>query len=178
MMLTYILQNFKKRIYHNRNRRSDQQISFAERLTAARVIVVCLPEEKEHFNAFIGPLGKMSQIFPKARVTLVYHKKLQIPKAYRSKFTLIEWDEQDLDRYGIPRSSLLQKIYDRPYDVAIDLSPDKHFANLAIAQSSRAPIKVCLANPERESLYNFILNPRTDQDPGRIINSLLAYLNP
>ena len=113
MALTFVIQNFKKHSFRRRNRRANLQIDFAERLTAARSIVVCLPQEKEYFDAFIGPLGKMKQIFPHAHITLVFYKNHGIPAAYHQRFNLVEWHEQDIDRHGVPRSSLLKRIFDK-----------------------------------------------------------------
>ncbi|MBN2355669.1 hypothetical protein JXO59_06120 [candidate division KSB1 bacterium] len=177
MTLKEIIQNYRIFWYRSKARRTRLQISFAERLSAARDIIVCLPEAKNQFDAVIREMAKLQKIFPSAKVTLLYHQQNVIPTAFSDRFTLAEWNHRDANRYGAPTSDFMNKLFDSPCDLIIDLSQDFHFFYLCITQASNAPIKACFAHSRREDLYNLVFRPQPTQDLTKKMRSLLKYLS-
>lgn len=172
-----LVRNIKVRWYRRKARKNKAQISFNEQMPAARSILVCLPEEKIYFDAMIADMDRLQNIFPLAHIILVYHGNNIIPAAYDKRFTLVEWNEQCLNRFGLLRPDFIHKLFASPIDIVIDLSIELNFINLSIAQKSSAPIKICFTHPQREELYNFIFRPKPDQKPSLAIQSLLNYLS-
>ena len=79
---------------------------------------------------------------------------------------VIRLDPPDLNRFFLPRTSVIQRLPKHQYDVAMDLNLDFVLHSAYICKASRARIRVGFSHPEADLFYNVQMQfngPRTPQ---------------
>jgi len=163
------------RRYRRRAARGSNALSFSALLQEAQRVLVCLPEQAAEYDRLVSALAEIRKTFPKAQVTLVQNGAIPVSTEMARGFQLIVWGPADLDRSGGPNSACKKRIFNTPYDVAVDLNRAVHFFSLALVMESGAPVRAGFADPAREEYYSFLFRSGSP-DPLRAFSGLLAYL--
>ncbi|NLP10278.1 glycosyltransferase family 9 protein [bacterium] len=127
----------------------------AQSIRTQRVLVL-LPEDELEYRRAVQQknLTALQSMFPHARLHLIKHKSLLPAAAVPCK----EWDQADLDYWGLPSREMKKRLVSQSFDIVLDLSLSLAFINLTLAHHTKAPIKIGFADPLREKIYNFIIS--------------------
>ena len=71
---------------------------------------------------------------------------------------VIRIDPTDINKFSLPRRSLLQRIESRDYDTAVDLNLDFVLHTAYICKASGARVRVGFTHPSADMFYNVQLN--------------------
>lgn len=61
---------------------------------------------------------------------------------------------EDINRFALPKKSVLQRIFNRHYDVAIDMNLDFVLHSAYICKASHASVRVGCANSASDIFFN------------------------
>ncbi len=73
------------------------------------------------------------------------------------------YSNTDINRFGLLKSSAINRILSRKFDVAVDLNPDFHPLTAQLIGASAADLRIGFQAAEKEPFYNIILE-RDKQD--------------
>lgn len=73
------------------------------------------------------------------------------------------YSNTDINRFGLLKSSAINRILSRKFDVAVDLNPDFHPLTAQLIGASTADLRIGFQAAEKEHFYNVILE-RDKQD--------------
>lgn len=81
------------------------------------------------------------------------------------KCEVIRLDPADINRFSLPTKSLMQRIFNREYDVAMDLNLDFVLHTAYICKASRARVRVGYSHSAADLFYNVQLNFDRNSSP-------------
>ncbi len=90
-----------------------------------------------------------------------------------SKCEVIRLDPVDVNRFSLPTKKVLQRIFQRQYDVAIDMNLDFVLHTAYICKASRAKVRVGFNYPGSDMFFNVQLN-FDKQHPKKILYEKFA----
>jgi len=152
MSIQSFARNLGQRWYLGRAHQKATLFSLHEQLLKTRTALILLPDEAAEYNQTLQNLAEVESLFAKAKVTMVRKKSLPAPTVNSQT-----WDENDLGYWGLPSRACKNRLLAGDYDLVIDLGLTFSTFNALLAHCSSAPLKVCFAHPQREAIYNVIL---------------------
>ncbi|MBN1543451.1 hypothetical protein JW992_15025 [candidate division KSB1 bacterium] len=156
---------------------SKDNISICDQLTNVSSVLICLPEEREGVETVMSSMQGFRQIFPQARITLLNSAEYSLEEYILNDFSVVEYDESQLTRWGAPAKALRSLLYKQPVGIAIDLSKNFHRFNTLMICSSRARLKIGFSHPQRNKFYNFVIRLQPNHDWDRSLATLFRYLS-
>ena len=152
------------------------RINIFEHIQKSSRVLLCLPVGKnENLYQFLTP-EKLQAIFPEAKITILKDRALNIPHEMRNVFQVVEYDDGQLDQFGLPQKATQQQLLSKKFDTIIDLSIPFHHLNTAITWKSRAPLRIGFSELNRDRLYNFVVRLKDENSASRSYQLLFQYL--
>jgi len=141
-------------------------------LAKSKNILILLPEKEPEFRQAIDKRSELQAFFPGAHFQFVKSGDLRSSQPITRDQSCIDWLPTDLDLWGLPGHRIKERIYNRPFDLVLDLSLSFSFMNLAFAHYANAPLKLCFSHPQRERVYNFLISFSTPPSWGQAFQAL------
>ena len=145
-----------------------------EFLTGARNVLITLPtgyEEAVHAgNAMRSFRNRLNHL----QLTVVNNSTRATSLADFSKCEVIRIDPADINRFSLPTKQLLRRIFQREYDVAIDMNLDFVLHTAYICKASRAKVRVGTTYPGADLFFNVQLNFDRQRSPQAVYEKFAA----
>jgi len=157
-MLNWIKLNIGRYFLH-KNLRQNDKLSFNKFIANANSFFIITPKNDNEFtNAFciIDYLVSLNK-----KITLL---------AENNKFNLIYYKQDDKNWFNLPKLSILQKVNEQIYDVAIDLDLEDNIFTPFITNKVKSKFRIGFKKNHSDMYYNFIVEPNK-------INSEISYKN-
>lgn len=124
----------------------------------SRSILVVLPQGDEEAAIAGTTLRKLWDVLKNMHLTIVSTgiRPTLLSDSFQSEVILLE--DVDVNKFFIPRKSVLQRVLARPYDVALDLNLDFILHAAYICKASHAPVRVAAVRQYGETFFNVQLN--------------------
>jgi hypothetical protein len=140
-------------------------------------VLICLPTEKEGFDAALVRLDDFRRIFPSCQLTLLFAQQNSLPAEISNSLRAVCYDQNKLNAFGSINKDLKNELEANRFDMIIDLEREFKFITTSIAWNSQALLRVCFSHPQRDDFYNFIVRLDPDQSWQNAFKLLLGYLN-
>jgi hypothetical protein len=152
MSIQSFSRNLGQRWYLSRARNKQALFSLREQLPKTRTALILLPDDASEYKQILQDIAEVESLLGKTRLTVVRKKSLPAPATANQT-----WDEGDLSYWGLLNRACKNRLLAIDYDLVIDLGLTFSTFNALLAHCSSAPLKVCFAHPQREAIYNVIL---------------------
>jgi hypothetical protein len=90
------------------------------------------------------------------------------------KCEVIRLDPADINRFSLPTRHTLQRIFQREFDVAMDMNLDFVLHTAYICKASRAKVRVGFGYPGADTFFNVVLNLDTQRSPQVVYEKFAA----
>lgn len=135
-------------------------------LRGARNVLITLPVGYNESTLAGNAMQDFRSRMNYQHLTVVHSSTWATPLAGFPRCEVVRIDPVDINRFSLPRRALLQRIFQREFDVAVDLNLDFVLHTAYICKASRAKIRVGFARPGSDMFFNVQVNittPRTAQ---------------
>ncbi|MBA4312533.1 MAG: hypothetical protein C0417_07875 [Chlorobiaceae bacterium] len=143
----------------------DQPQPLTDFLRGAGNVLITLPVGYEDAIIAGNALRSFRERMKNIHITVVHNSTRETALANFPRCEIIRLDPPDINRFSLPTKTILQRIFKREYDVAIDLNIDFVLHTAYICKASRAKIRVGFARPVADTFYNIILNLNKERTP-------------
>jgi hypothetical protein len=142
----------------------------------ARSMLVILPFGYDDSIVAGHALNAIRSRSPRSRLTLLISGIRATPLADPLSSEVIRIDPPDINAFCLPTKSLLNRITQHPYDVAVDLNLDFVLHTPYICRASGARVRVGFARPGMERYYNVQLQLERNRTPLALYEKFAEYL--
>lgn len=130
-------------------------VNFASTLALAKSLLIIMPDNPDHREIARNFISDIKSNFPDAKfVILTSEHNIKLLGVNRPEGTIFI-SPDNINQLGFPKKNIRHRIIATDFDIIIDLNFDFHLLSTFLCQISRAPVKICLDNQEREPYYNF-----------------------
>ncbi|HPN35323.1 MAG TPA: hypothetical protein PK843_12470 [bacterium] len=156
MSFQSIAQNLGRKRFLRTAHHEPTVVKWPAQMARTQRVLVLLPENEHEYRRAIQQknLNSLQALFPHSRLHLIKQKSLPPVGTIQCK----EWDQADLDYWGLPSKEMKKRLLSESFDIVLDLSLAFAFINLVLAHQAKAPIKIGFADPQREKIHNFIIS--------------------
>lgn len=142
-----------------------KQLTISNQKGGISSLLILLPELEEQLKIavyFVQAL--MNSIGSSGPVTLRFVGRDFLRNTFEQNMAdaFRGYSEIDIDRWGMLKSSALNRILSRHWDAAVDLSPDFHPVTTQIIGRSRAHLRIGFYDEEKEPFFNVLLERDKD----------------
>jgi len=123
-------------------------------LRNAHQILIALPSGYEDANVASLALKQLRTHFDGARLTIIHTGTRGTSLTGMVRCEVVRIDPSDINRFYLPRRSLLERIGSRSYDVAIDLNLDFVLHTAYICRAVCSGVRVGFLHPASEPFFN------------------------
>jgi len=155
---------------------SNRVIDVFSTLTEARSILVLMPNRLGDFGFARKFVPHLIKNFPRAKLQFVLRKNFESLLDHKGDYGTIFVADKDVNYFGFPKKELRQRVLATHHDIVIDLNDDFHLLSTYLCQKSRASLKICFDNVDREPFYNFSFRNRVHKDLEEKYRKLIQYL--
>lgn len=143
----------------------DQVQSLTDFFRGARNVLITLPVGYEEAVIAGNALRNFRERMSRIHLTVVHNSTRETALANFPKCEVVRIDPADINKFSLPVRSLIQRIFNRQYDAAVDLNIDFVLHTAYICKASRAKARVGFASPVSDVFYNVILNLNKKRTP-------------
>ncbi|HTK81237.1 MAG TPA: hypothetical protein VL633_03015 [Bacteroidota bacterium] len=136
-----------------------------EFISRANNVLICLPIGYDEAALAGDALYASVQQLSGVHITVVHTSTRATQLTVFPRCEVIRLDPADINRFSLPTKALLQRIYAKEYDVAMDLNLDFVLHTAYICKASRAKVRVGYAHSAADLFYNVQLNFSRDSSP-------------
>jgi ADP-heptose:LPS heptosyltransferase len=154
----------------------DEVVSFSTALADAHALLVVLPMSETRMIPTHSIIERLKKRFDESAITIVSHDHAVETMRMLPRAHFIRILEDDLNTIFLPRKTLIDRIHERQYDAAIDLSLDLVLPSAYIVKKSEARIRIGFNRESAELFYNFLIHSNPNLDPKLIYNRLAECL--
>ena len=153
-----------------------QVIDFVSILTSAKSVLIIMPDNLEEFGTANNFISDIKSEFVNAKFFFLSRKNYQ---------TLLDLDKtdgtifvtaDDINYFGLPKKKLRQKIMAAACDVIIDLNLGFHLLSTLLCYLSKAPMRICFDETNREPFYNFSYRANSERNVEEKYQGLIKYM--
>ncbi len=161
---------------HRLRKEQDQVLSFSAALSDARTLLVILPMAQMRMIPTHSIIERLKKRFDESNITIVSNDHAVETMRMLPRAHFIRILEEDLTPMFLPRKTLINRIHERQYDAAIDLSVDLVLPSAYIVKKSGARIRIGFNRESADLFYNFLIHSNPNLDPKLIYNRLAECL--
>ncbi len=146
-------------------------------LRTANHVLITLPIQYDAAAAAGAALQQIRNQLSQAHITLVHTSTWETPLTGYLRCEVVRIDRSDINRFSLPKKSLLQRISTHPYEVAIDLNLDFVLHTAYICRASAAAIRVGCVSDKSDIFFNVLIRPsaeRSGHNPYDAVTAALA----
>ncbi|HPG40041.1 MAG TPA: hypothetical protein PLP19_09750 [bacterium] len=151
-------------------------VNIFDQIAKANNILLCLPENLNGSQMELLTLDKFKEIFPNAKISLVYNAASSIDTKLLTKYNVIQYNPLEMSTFGLLPKPVKEIIIKSSFDIAIDLSIAFCFINTSIIWESKACLRIGFNHPLRDELYNFLIRVNPEETRENSYQSLFRYL--
>ncbi len=151
-------------------------VNIFDQISKANNILLCLPDNLNGTQLELLTLNKFKEIFPNAKITLVYNAKSSIDTTLLADYHLIQYNPLEMSTLGLLPKTIKDIIIKSAFDIAVDLSIAFCFVNTSIVWESKACLRIGFNHPGRDDLYNFLIRVNPEESGENSYQSLFRYL--
>lgn len=93
-----------------------------------------------------------------SHLTVINNSTRRTPLSDLPRCEIVRFNPDDINRFSLPRKPLMQRIFNRDYDVAVDMNLDFILHTAYICKASRAKVRVGCAHTAADIFYNVQVN--------------------
>ncbi|MBI1806932.1 MAG: hypothetical protein HYR76_07775 [Ignavibacteria bacterium] len=154
----------------------DQVQPFSEFLQRARNVLIMMPTGYEEAILAGDALRAFRDQLNHLQITIVHNSTRATSLAEFQHSEVIRLDPSDLNKFSLPTRVLLQRVFHREYDVAMDLNLDFVLHTAYICRASHAKVRVGFAHPASEMFFNVQVNVDRKATPQAIYKRFATCL--
>ena len=136
-----------------------------EFIKGARNVLIILPVGYEEAAVASDALFRTCRELSHVHLTVIHTSTRATSLTVFPKCEVIRLDPADINRFSLPTKSLMQRVFNREYDVAMDLNLDFVLHTAYICKASRARVRVGCAHAASDLFYNVQLNLNKQSSP-------------
>jgi hypothetical protein len=121
-------------------------------------------------------IRKYRERLSNVHLTIVHSSTRSTPLSEFPRSEVVRVDADDINRFSLPKKSLIKRIMTRPYDVAVDMNLDFVLHTAYICKVSRAKVRVGFAHPRSDMFFNVQLNFDMKRAPQALYEEYAACL--
>ncbi len=132
--------------------------SFAEKMSGAANVLICLPAKAESFASAKDHLTVFSDIFRNKKISLL------LPLAgaedflsHLKRYPVICPQKEDLGIFSLPRRKFIRRIKGYQFEIALDLDTEDGFLSSYVCLKSGAQVRIGLEGRSGPPFYNLQL---------------------
>lgn len=145
-------------------------------LRGAQNILVVLPLGYENALLAGTAIRRHRDQLAQSHLTIVHSSTRATPLSEFPRSEVVRVDPPDINKFSLPKKSLMQRIMTRPYDVALDLNLDFVLHTAYICKASKAKVRVGFVNDSSELFFNVLLNFDHTRPPQVVYEACAASL--
>jgi hypothetical protein len=157
----------------------DSMVDIFSTLLQARCILICLPDKLEDFGVARKFIPGIIENFVDAKITflLKYNYINLLDRVERNRVELLTLKPENISTFGLPDRQVVNTVKKINFQVAIDLNHEFNLVSAYLCFTSRAPLRICLLNEDRDPFYNFQIqvNPQAQLD--QKYEKLIKYIS-
>lgn len=151
--------------------------SFTRAFSDAQRALVVLPlTSATHAISPQTLLNFLKEKFTDEHITVVAGTQETYLHLLLSKSTIHRLPATDLTSLFLPPPSLVERIAEKKFDLAIDLNIDFLLASAYICRASNARVRVGFTSPHAEVFFNFLLHRDVSRDAAALYDRLMVCL--
>ena len=154
----------------------DQPQPLTEFFRGARNVLIAMPVGYEDAIIAGNALRNFRERMKDIHLTIIHTSTRETPLSSFSRSEVVRLDPLDVNKFSLPTKSLLQRVYTREYDVAIDLNLDFVLHTAYICKASRAKVRVGFTNQMSDVFFNVQLNLNKQRTPQAIFDKVAECL--
>jgi ADP-heptose:LPS heptosyltransferase len=162
--------------YSLRNER-DNVMSFSNALTDARKLLVIMPLAQTRMIPTHTIMERIKKRFDEQNVTIVSSDHAVETMRLIPRANFIRILDEEISAFFLPDNAFINRIRERRYDAAIDLSLDLVLPSAYIVKKSEALVRIGFARESAELFYNFLIHSNPNLDPKLIYSRLAECLD-
>jgi len=126
--------------------------------SAARNILITLPVGYEDAVLAGKALSMLHDRMNSMHVTIIHTGTRATPLSSLPRSEVVRIDPNDINKFSLPRRSLLQRILPQTFDVALDLNLDFVLHTAYICKATRAGVRVGFSRAAADEFFNVRIN--------------------
>ena len=143
----------------------------------AGTILLVLPVGYEESVIAGKALGKLHDRMKNMHVVIVHTGTRATPLSVLPRSEVVRIDQNDINKFSLPRQSLLHRILPRHYDVAIDLNLDFVLHTAYICKVTRAAVRVGFEHDGDDAFFNVQMNVDRQRAPQARFEHAATFLS-
>lgn len=143
---------------------------------SAQNALIVLPVGYEHAMIAGTAIRKYRDRLSHVHLTIVHSSTRSTPLSEFPRSEVVRVDPPDINRFSLPKKSLITRIMTRPYDVAVDMNLDFVLHTAYICKVSRAKVRVGFAHDRSDMFFNVQLNFDRQRPPQALYDEYAACL--
>jgi hypothetical protein len=155
----------------------EEVIDMQDHLSQILTALIIAPSSPQEYPPAARLFGELQLVFPDAHFSLLVENSFAADARSHENFQVITYEAEQIGFHGLPKKELQDIIRTRRFDLVIDLNCDFDLVAACLCQVSSAKLRVCLQNPQRDSLYNFQVRVADHHNVELKYDSLLKYLS-
>lgn len=154
----------------------DRVIAFNKAFSSARTALLIMPLYRREFLPTVMVIDLLKRRFREEDITIISddHGRDAVHMLPRSHF--IHIIETEISPVFLPRPTLIRRIQERKYDLAIDLNLDFVLPSAYICRKSNAHVRIGFANRNIDAFYNFQIQPDLTRARKHLYDRLAQFL--
>ena len=149
---------------------------FSDFLKDARNVLITMPVGYEEAVCAGDALAEFRHRLSHLHLTVVHSSTRATSLINFPQCEVIRMDPEDINRFSLPRTALLKRIFTRQFDVAIDFNLDFVLHTAYICKASRAKVRVGFMHEASDLFYNVQLKFKKHRTPQALYDKFAACL--
>ncbi len=154
----------------------DHVQSFSEFMQKARNVLIMLPTGYEEAGLAGDALRAFRDRFKHLQLTVIHNSTRATSLSEFQRCEVIRLDPGDLNKFCLPTRALTQRVFQKEYDVAMDLNLDFVLHTAYICRASHAKVRVGFSHPASEMFFNVQIGIDRQATPQAIYKKFAACL--
>lgn len=149
---------------------------FSEFLQRAQKVLIMMPTGYEEAVIAGDALRAFRDRLKHLQLTVIHNSTRTTSLSELQHCEVIRLDPGDLNRFSLPTRALMQRVFQREYDVALDLNLDFVLHTAYICRASHAKVRVGFAHHAAEMFFNVQINVDKQATPQVIYKKFATCL--
>ncbi len=153
------------RFYFRRDR--DRVMTFTDAVKRARSAIVVMPADKKQSESARSLLNFFQNKFRGNQLTVVLPEGSQAYYSHIGPCDVLRLNAGDIDAFELPRRTVVRRIQQNEYDLALDLNVQFNLPSAFLCKASRSRVRVGFGHEHADVFFNF----QIIADPSRNMKS-------
>jgi hypothetical protein len=154
----------------------DTPQEFTGFIRRARSVLIILPVGYDEAVIAGDKLNAGCNFLSHMQLTVVHTSTRATSLTVFPRCEVVRLDPQDINRFSLPRRSLLQRIFVHSFDVAIDLNLDFVLHAAYICKASHAKVRVGCRHSMSDLFYNVQVNLQRQGPPQKVYEKFASCI--